>query len=114
VTPADDAAPCGAYVRRPGAAALRLSRVIASETAVSAAYVAYTFRSSVGGGVGLRRRSGGGPVIVLTAEEADVPRSLIATTDRVGWVLPAGDPGGTVDRYLGTGGIFAIGPALQF
>lgn len=67
----------------------RLSPQLARETQSNGSRVAFNYNSSRGGGVALRRLSGRGATVTLTAREDTVPSSLAITRYRAGWLLPA-------------------------
>lgn len=86
----------GVHVFTAAGGVRRLSSVLARETVLSASRVAYTYRSSAGGGVGVRRLSGRGALVLATTGEPAVPSSLVGSRYRFGWLMPAGDAGVSV------------------
>jgi hypothetical protein len=84
----------------------RLTSTVALETAVSPTRAAFTYRSSRGGGVQVRRVSGEGGALVPAAGLAEVPRSVQVTRYRVGWLLPGPDATRVfqTSRFAGSGG----------
>ncbi len=75
------------YSRR-SRATRRLTSTLARETSVtgSGSRVAYTYNSSRGGGVALRRASGDGGVVTLTSRRDDIPHSVTTTRYRAAWL----------------------------
>jgi hypothetical protein len=88
----------------------RLTSTVALETAASPTRVAFTYRSSRGAGVQVRRASGEGGALVPVAGLSVVPRSVQVTRYRVGWLLPGADATRVFQtrRFAGSGGPFPL------
>ena len=88
----------------------RLTPTLALETAVSPTRVAFTFRTSRGGGVQVRRASGEGRPLQAASGLATTPRSVQVTRYRAGWLVP--EAGATrvfqTRRFAGSGGPFRL------
>lgn len=89
----------------------RISTTLARETASSGSRVAYTYASSRGGGVAIRRLSGEGAPLVAAARQSVVPTSVSITRYNAAWLSPAA---GAVParafqttRFAGSGGPYA-------
>jgi hypothetical protein len=85
----------------------RLSSVLARETANNGSRVAYTYNSSRGGGLAVRRLSGGGGVLVPASRQPAVPRSPLLTRYNAAWLLQDGHVQAT-ERFAGSGGPFTL------
>jgi hypothetical protein len=93
----------GVYVRT-ARVIRRLSGVIARETANNGTRVAYTFNSSRGGGVAVRRISGRGGVLTPAVRQPSVPRSVQLSRYQAGWLV--GQQAFSTTRFAGSGGPF--------
>jgi hypothetical protein len=89
------------------AAPKRLSPTLARETATNGTRVAYTYNSSRGGGLAVRRFSGDGGVLVPVARQPAVPRSPLLTRYNAAWLLQDGHVQAT-ERFAGSGGPFQL------
>ncbi|HMI72469.1 MAG TPA: hypothetical protein VK510_20890, partial [Solirubrobacteraceae bacterium] len=69
--------------------------------------VAFTYNSSRGGGVAVRRLSGEGEVLVPVSRQPVVPRSPLLTRYNAAWLLQDGRVQAT-DRFAGSGGPFEL------
>jgi hypothetical protein len=85
----------------------RLSSVLARETATNGSRVAYTYNSSRGGGLVVRRLSGEGGVLVPASRQPAVPLSPLLTRYNAAWLLQDGRVQAT-DRFAGSGGPFEL------
>jgi hypothetical protein len=85
----------------------RLSSILARETANNGSRVAYTYNSSRGGGLVVRRLSGEGGVLVPESRQPTVPRSPLLTRYNAAWLLQEGRVRAT-DRFAGSGGPFEL------
>ena len=82
----------GVYGFRERSGALRrLTSTLARETATSQSRVLFSYRTSRGFGVQLRRSSGDGPVRIAASGLDRLPVSLQLTRYRAGWLLPRPD-----------------------
>ena len=88
-------------------AARRLSPTLARETATNGTRVAYTYNSSRGGGLAVRRLSGDGGALVPVARQPAVPRSPLLTRYNAAWLLQGGHVQAT-ERFAGSGGPFEL------
>jgi hypothetical protein len=84
----------------------RLTATVALETAVSPTRIAFTYRSSRGGGVQIRRASGEGRALVAAAGLQTTPVSVQVTRYRAGWLVPGADATRVFQtrRFAGSGG----------
>ena len=89
------------------AAPKRLTSTLARETATNGTRVAYTYNSSRGGGLAVRRLSGDGGVLVPVSRQPAVPRSPLLTRYNAAWLLQAGHVQAT-KRFAGSGGPFQL------
>jgi hypothetical protein len=89
------------------AAPKRLTSTLARETATNGTRVAYTYNSSRGGGLAVRRLSGDGGVLVPVSRQPAVPRSPLLTRYNAAWLLQAGHVQAT-ERFAGSGGPFQL------
>jgi hypothetical protein len=89
------------------AAPRRLSSTLARETATNGTRVAYTYNSSRGGGLAVRRLSGDGGALVPSARRPVVPRSPLLTRYNAAWLLDGGHVQAT-RRFAGSGGPFKL------
>lgn len=94
----------GVYVRTLAGGVRRLSPVLARETVNNGTRVAYTFNSSRGGGVAVRRISGRGDVLTPAVRRPVVPRSLALSRYQAAWL--GGDRVFSTTRFAGSGGPF--------
>lgn len=88
----------------------RLSPTLARETATSISRMAFTYNSSRGFGVQIRRSSGDGEALVAAARLERQPLSPGITRYRAGWLI-AGDDATRVfqtRRFAGSGGPFSL------
>jgi hypothetical protein len=85
----------------------RMSTILARETATNGTRVAYTYNSSRGGGLAVRRFSGEGGVLVPVSRQPTVPRSPLLTRYNAAWLLPDGRVRATA-RFAGSGGPFQL------
>jgi hypothetical protein len=85
----------------------RLSSILARETANNGSRVAYTYNSSHGGGLAVRRLSGDGGVLVPASRQPAVPRSPLLTRYNAAWLLQDGHLQAT-ERFAGSGGPFEL------
>jgi hypothetical protein len=85
----------------------RLSATLARETATNGTRVAYTYNSSRGGGLAVRRLSGDGAVLVPASRQPVVPRSPLLTRYNAAWLLEGGHVQAT-RRFAGSGGPFQL------
>jgi hypothetical protein len=85
----------------------RLSATLARETATNGTRVAYTYNSSRGGGLAVRRLSGDGPALVPASRRPVVPRSPLLTRYNAAWLLEGGRVQAT-KRFAGSGGPFRL------
>lgn len=85
----------------------RLSTILARETATNGSRVAYTYNSSRGGGLAIRRFSAGNPVLVPVSREPTVPRSPLLTRYNAAWLLAGGEVQAT-KRFAGSGGPYVL------
>jgi hypothetical protein len=90
-----------------GTSPRRLTTRLARETATNGSRVAFTYNSSNGGGVAVRRLSGGGEVLVPASRQPAVPRSPLLTRYNAAWLLQDGRVQAT-DRFAGSGGPFEL------
>jgi hypothetical protein len=90
-----------------GSSPRRLTTRLARETATNGSRVAFTYNSSRGGGVAVRRLSGEGEVLVPVSRQPTVPVSPLLTRYNAAWLLPAGRVQAT-DRFAGSGGPFEL------
>jgi len=89
------------------AAPRRLSTLLARETATNGTRVAYTYNSSRGGGLAVRRLSGDDGALVPVARQPVVPRSPLLTRYNAAWLLQDGHVQAT-ERFAGSGGPFEL------
>jgi hypothetical protein len=94
----------GVYVRTNSGGTRRISNVLARETQNNGSRVAYTFNSSRGGGVAIRRLSGQGPVYTPAVRQPSVPRSLALSRYQAAWLV--GEQVFSTTRFAGSGGPF--------
>jgi hypothetical protein len=85
----------------------RLSTILARETATNGTRVAYSYNSSRGGGVAVRRLSGADGVLVPVSRQPVVPRSPLLTRYNAAWLLQGGHVQAT-QRFAGSGGPFQL------
>jgi hypothetical protein len=85
----------------------RLTTILARETATNGTRVAYTYNSSRGGGVAVRRLSGADGVLVPVSRQPAVPRSPLLTRYNAAWLLTDGHVQAT-ERFAGSGGPFQL------
>ena len=90
-----------------GTSPRRLTTRLARETANNGSRVAFTYNSSNGGGVAVRRLSGQGEVLVPVSRQPVVPRSPLLTRYNAAWLLQDGRVQAT-DRFAGSGGPFEL------
>lgn len=64
----------------------RISSTVARETATNGTRVAYTYNSSRGGGLAIRRLSGEGRVLRPAARQSTIPRSIVLDRYRATWL----------------------------
>ena len=95
------------YALGSSAAPRRLSSTLARETANNGTRVAYTYNSSRGGGLAVRRLSGDGGVLVPVSRQPAVPRSPLLTRYNASWLLQGGHVQAT-QRFAGSGGPFQL------
>ena len=89
------------------AAPRRLTTRLARETATNGTRVAFTYNSSRGGGLAVRRLSGDGGVLVPVSRQPVVPRSPLLTRYNAAWLLQDGHVQAT-ERFAGSGGPFEL------
>jgi hypothetical protein len=92
----------GVWYYRPGHSPRQVSRTLARETAFNGSRVAYSYNSSKGGGVIVRRVSGEGGALTATARNEEVPRSIGITRYQATWLL--GSRPWYTTRFGGSGG----------
>lgn len=83
----------------------RLTPTLARETASSESRVAYTYNSSRGGGVAIRRLSGRGEPLIGTSRQRTVPNAVSLTRYNAAWLV-VGRAFQTT-RFAGSGGPYA-------
>lgn len=85
---------------------VRLSPTLARETATSQGRMAFTYNSSRGFGVQLRRSSGEDGVLIAASRLVREPTAPQITRYRAGWLLPSADSTRVLQtqRYLGSEG----------
>jgi hypothetical protein len=89
------------------AAPRRLTTRLARETATNGTRVAFTYNSSRGGGLAVRRLSGASGVLVPVSRQSAVPRSPLLTRYNAAWLLQNGRVQAT-ERFAGSGGPFEL------
>jgi len=89
------------------AAPRRLTTRLARETATNGTRVAFTYNSSRGGGLAVRRLSGASGVLVPVSRQPAVPRSPLLTRYNAAWLLQNGRVQAT-ERFAGSGGPFEL------
>jgi hypothetical protein len=95
------------YALGSNAAPRRLTTRLARETATNGTRVAFTYNSSRGGGLAVRRLSGASGVLVPVARQPVVPRSPLLTRYNAAWLLQDGRVQAT-ERFAGSGGPFEL------
>jgi len=96
-----------AYTLGANRAPRRLTTTVARETATNGTRVAYTYNSSRGGGLAVRRLSGDGGALVPVSRQPVVPRSPLLTRYNAAWLLQDGHVQATA-RFAGSGGPFEL------
>jgi hypothetical protein len=95
------------YALGSNAAPRRLTTRLARETATNGTRVAFTYNSSRGGGLAVRRLSGADDVLVPVSRQPAVPRSPLLTRYNAAWLLQGGHVQAT-QRFAGSGGPFVL------
>ena len=80
----------------------RISPTVARETATNGTRVGFTYASSRGGGISVRRLSGEGAPLTPAVRQSEVPRSLQLTRYQAAWLV--GDTVFSTTRFAGSGG----------
>jgi hypothetical protein len=96
-----------AYTLGSNRAPRRLTTTVARETATNGTRVAYSYNSSRGGGLAVRRLSGDGGALVPVSRQPVVPRSPLLTRYNAAWLLQDGHVQATA-RFAGSGGPFEL------
>jgi hypothetical protein len=95
------------YTLGSSSAPRRLTTRLARETANNGSRVAYSYNSSRGGGVAIRRLSGDPGVLVPVSRQPAVPRSPLLRRYNAAWLLQDGRVQAT-DRFAGSGGPYEL------
>lgn len=95
----------GLYAWSEGQRPRRISTTLARETASTASRVAYTYNSSRGGGVAIRRLSGEGGALVVASRLDTVPNAVSLTRYNAAWL--AGGRAFQTTRFAGSGGPYS-------
>jgi hypothetical protein len=95
------------YTLGSSSAPRRLTARLARETANNGSRVAYSYNSSRGGGVAVRRLSGDPGVLVGVSRQPAVPRSPLLRRYNAAWLLQDGRVQAT-DRFAGSGGPYEL------